>query len=321
MDLCAVALIIRHMKRFVALMLVLPLAVVMPTAQAKGPDTDRGAQSDPLQQWIQENIDPDVLRALSQLDEEKVQRLLTELQEAMNGTNIYKLSTLRDTAKQVIPLLRRYEETESLGDWLQTRLDYLEASQELEREAKAATPRTAGARAPAPPSLTVEREYWKRDLDQRPWPPLAKTYLPQLKAAFAAEAAPPELAWLAEVESSFNPRARSPAGAAGMFQLMPQTARDEQLSLWPWDERFQPEKSARAAARRLHALHARYGNWELALAAYNAGEGRVDKLLKQRRTRSFEAIEPFLPAETQLYVPRVEATVRQREGKDFPWRS
>jgi membrane-bound lytic murein transglycosylase D len=102
-----------------------------------------------------------------------------------------------------------------------------------------------------------------------------------------------------------------------MFQLMPQTAKDEQLSLWPWDERLQPDKSAAAAARYLRALHDRYGDWQLALAAYNAGPGRIDKLLKQQDARTFDAIARRLPVETQMYVPKVEATIRRREGLEL----
>lgn len=305
------------MKRFLAILALLVTAASL-LAQEKVAAPGSGTQSDPLQDWVKENIDPDVLRFLGEFDEERTQKLFADVQAALNGTNIYRLSTLRQTARQVIPLLQKYEETSPLGDWLQTRLDYLEAAQELEREMKAAVPKSKGEQPLSAPPLQMERRVWKRELDKRPWPPLARTYLPELKSAFAAEHVPPELAWLAEVESSFQPRARSPAGAAGMFQLMPQTARSEKLSLWPWDERLQPEKSARAAARRLRELHGHYGDWDLVLAAYNAGEGRVDKLLKQQKTRSYEGIAHFLPAETQMYVPKVEATVREREGHELP---
>lgn len=308
------------MKRFLAILLLLQSAVP-PMAQQKAasntPAKDAGVQAPSLDDWVNDNIDPDVLRVLNGLDDEKVQKILLELQQAMDGTNIYRLSTLRQTATQVIPLLRKFEETEPLGDWLQTRMDYLQAAQELEREVRVMAPKTPGAPPLSAPSLKMERQVWKRVLDKRPWPPLAKSCVPQLKATFAAQGAPPELVWLAEVESSFNAKARSPAGAAGMFQLVPQTAKDEQLSLWPWDERLQPEKSAGAAARYLRALHSHYGDWELALAAYNAGEGRVDKLLKQQNAHSFEAIARRLPAETQMYVPKVEATVREREGVEL----
>jgi membrane-bound lytic murein transglycosylase D len=80
------------------------------------------------------------------------------------------------------------------------------------------------------------------------------------------------------------------------------------------DDRTDPEKSARAAARHLRHLHDRFGDWSLALAAYNAGESRVDGLLKKSRVRSYQAIADRLPAETQMYVPKCEAALRKREG-------
>jgi len=146
------------------------------------------------------------------------------------------------------------------------------------------------------------------------WPPRAKEYLPELKPVFTAQKIPPELVWLAEVESSFDRRALSPAGAAGLFQLMPDTAKRFGLSLWPRDQRYQPEPSATAAAQYLKYLHDRFKDWRLALAAYNAGEGTVQKLLDRYKTDNYDAIAQHLPAETQMYVPRVEATLLRREG-------
>ena len=126
---------------------------------------------------------------------------------------------------------------------------------------------------------------------------------------------PPEQVWIAEVESSFDPRVRSPAGAAGLFQLMPATAQRYGLhTAWPWDQRLAPEPSARAAAHYLRDLHGEFKDWRLALAAYNAGEGTVQTLLQRRKVHSFDAIATGLPAETQMYVPRVEATLLRREG-------
>jgi membrane-bound lytic murein transglycosylase D len=164
------------------------------------------------------------------------------------------------------------------------------------------------------PSPQAESSVWVRQIRERPLPPLARDCVPRLKEIFAAEKLPPELVWVAEVESSFDPAARSPSGAVGMFQLMPGTARSLNLSLRPSDERLQTEKSARAAARHLRRLYGRFGDWRLALAAYNAGEGRVGELLQKQKARTFEAIAGRLPAETQFYVPKVEATLREREG-------
>ncbi len=294
---------------FVFLILLLPCAAMARQAQ---PAADEGFQS--LDEWMQDNIDPDVVKALKQLDQDRVQRIFSELQLAMQGTNLYQLGTLRETASQLAPLLQKYEATTPYGVWLQSRLDYLDAAEKLQREMKSSLPKSGVvALSPGPP-LKLQRQVWVRELAQRPWPPLAQTYVPRLKQVFISEKMPPELVWVAEVESSFDPRARSPAGAAGMFQLMPQTARAGQLSLWPWDERLQPEKSARAAAIYLRQLHHHYGDWQLALAAYNIGEARIDKLLKQHKAHNFDAIARWLPAETQMYVPKVEATIHKREG-------
>ena len=99
-----------------------------------------------------------------------------------------------------------------------------------------------------------------------------------------------------------------------MFQFMATTARAQGLSLAPRDDRLDPDKSARAAAKYLRYLYGRFGDWRLALAAYNAGETRVHNLLTRYKTRSYSVISTRLPAETQMYVPKVEATVGRREG-------
>jgi membrane-bound lytic murein transglycosylase D len=157
-------------------------------------------------------------------------------------------------------------------------------------------------------------DLWLGRVRDRPPPPRAATLLPQLRAAFAAEGVPTELVWLAEAESSFNPTARSPVGAKGLFQFMPETAKAHGLSTFLPDERTEPVKSARAAARYLRQLHGRFGNWALALAAYNAGEGRVARTLAARRASSFTAIADALPAETRMYVPKVCALIATRAG-------
>jgi membrane-bound lytic murein transglycosylase D len=95
---------------------------------------------------------------------------------------------------------------------------------------------------------------------------------------------------------------------------MPDTAKRFGLSLWPRDQRFQPEPSANASAQYLKYLFDRFQDWRLALAAYNAGEGTVRKLLDRSKKRGYDDIAGHLPAETQMYVPRVEAVLLRREG-------
>jgi membrane-bound lytic murein transglycosylase D len=124
---------------------------------------------------------------------------------------------------------------------------------------------------------------------------------------------PPELAWLAEVESSLDAAAESPAGALGLYQFMPVTAQRFGLRTGGSDDRTSPEKSARAAAQYLRLLHQRFGSWGLALAAYNAGEGRVGRILRKRAARTFDEIAEDLPSQTRTYVPKVIATLAVRE--------
>ncbi len=171
--------------------------------------------------------------------------------------------------------------------------------------------------APAAPDPNLALPYydtWLGRLRDRPKPAQAAELIPLLKMIFSAEGIPPELAWLAEVESSLNPQARSPAGARGLFQLMPATAKSLGLSLFPFDERIQPGKNARAAAKMLHRLHERFDDWPLALAAYNVGEGRVAELLKKDRGNNFASVANDLPVETRMYVPKVFATLAVREN-------
>lgn len=268
-----------------------------------------------VEEWARENLDESALDQLG-VDKDRVQRFLAELRQRFEGTYVYDLSALKETATDLLPVLQQFEETRPYAFWLQTRLDYFDIAEMLLREVKPAPPKPPPAPLPNPPPQ-LQRSVWVRELQKRPWPRHAGDYVPQLKQIFTAERMPPELVWVAEVESSFYPKARSPAGAAGLFQLMPATARRLNLSLWPQDERLHPEKSARAAAQYLRYLYNRFGDWRLALAAYNAGETRVDHLLKRHKTRSFDAIAPRLPAETQMYVPKVEATVRKREGRSL----
>jgi membrane-bound lytic murein transglycosylase D len=187
---------------------------------------------------------------------------------------------------------------------------------------------TAFSRTPPLPTLppgrskgakreTVEtgRAYWRGKLADEPRPAASGSLVPALETAFRAEGIPEEWIWIAEVESSMNPKAKSPAGAAGLFQLMPRTATSLGLALRPEDQRLDPALNARAAARYLRALHKRFGCWSLTLAAYNAGQGRVASLCRAHGS-TFDAIAPRLPLETRLYVPRVFETVRARTGVD-----
>jgi membrane-bound lytic murein transglycosylase D len=282
------------------------------------------AQTDPdsfdslvqsAEQWAKENLDDDALRALDQVDRDKVRRIFEDIQKQFQGEYVFDLGALQETAKAILPILEKYEETRPYALWLKSHMDYLEVAEQLRRASP--PPQVKPGKPPSPPinpPATVEREIWVKKVGPSPWPPAARKYVRQLKPIFAAQNIPEELVWIAEVESSFDPRARSPQGAAGLYQLMPATAKRFGLRVYPFDQRLKPDQSAQAAAKYLHYLHRHYKDWRLALAAYNAGEGTVDKLLVKRKAKSFDAISTRLPAETQMFVPRVEAVILRREG-------
>jgi membrane-bound lytic murein transglycosylase D len=268
------------------------------------------------QQWAQDNLDTNLLKALPTVDDRALRQFLRDVQQRFQGDYVVDLAALRQTAHAAETLLQSHEETQPYAAWLKAQMDYFDVADEIRITIP---PPKVATNQPAPPpranpSPQTERAIWVREISGRPWSTSAKEYVPQLKPIFAAQKVPPELVWVAEVESSFDRRAESPAGAAGLFQLMPDTAKRFGLSLWPRDQRFQTEASATASARYLKYLFDRFQDWRLALAAYNAGEGTVQKLLARYKTRSYDAIAGHLPAETQMYVPRLEAVVLQREG-------
>jgi membrane-bound lytic murein transglycosylase D len=306
-------LISRQMKR--VCLITLLSATSLAFAQDKVITLDDVVQS--AQQWANENLDEDTPRTLQGVDQEKVKRFFDAIQKEFQGEYVIDLVQLRDAAKVILPILESREETSPYAVWLKTRMDYLDAADELRLLVPPANlePGRPPPSIPNPPP-EKEREVWIRKLSKRPWPSESKSYVASLKPVFAQQKIPPELVWIAEVESSFDPNARSPAGAVGLFQLMPATAKRYGLKTWPLDQRLEPEASARAAAEYLKYLHGRFKEWRLALAAYNAGEGTVQTLLDQYKDKanSYDSIATHLPAETQMFVPKVEATLWRREG-------
>jgi len=294
------------------------LLVAGGAARAQTNELDLSDMLDAAQQFAQENLDPDVLKALQSVDRDKVEDFLSHFQDYLQGDYVLDVAQLQDAAKAILPLLEAHEETQPYAAWLRERLDYFEVADELKPAHAPPKPEPGKPQPPPPnPSFKAEREIWIKRVSPRVWPKGAAENVPRLKAVFAGEHVPPELVWLAEVESGFDVRARSPAGALGMFQLMPATAKQFGLSLWPRDQRRQPDLAARAAAKQLRVLHEQFGDWRLALAAYNCGAGTVQKILKRHQAKSYEAISTHLPAETQMYVPKVEATILHREGLEM----
>jgi len=134
----------------------------------------------------------------------------------------------------------------------------------------------------------------------------ANRYFPILSPILKKYGVPQDLLYLACIESTMNPRAVSPAKAAGLWQFMPATATDYGLEVNEYvDERFDPEKATEAACRYLKKALGRYGNWESVAASYNAGMGRISTELKNQGVDS--AFDLWLADETMRYVVRLLA--------------
>lgn len=132
----------------------------------------------------------------------------------------------------------------------------------------------------------------------------AAVYFPIFEKVLNEEGMPTDLKYLSIVESALNPSAISRSGASGLWQFMKPTARECGLKISSYvDERMDPEKSTRAAVRYLKQLYETFGNWELVMAAYNAGPGRIRSAIKRAGTDNYWEMARFLPAETQSYVP------------------
>lgn len=138
-------------------------------------------------------------------------------------------------------------------------------------------------------------------------------YRPMIVSKLREAGMPEQLAWLPMVESWFKTRALSRARALGMWQFISSTGYRYGLSRSTWaDERMDPEKSTDAALAYLSDLHGLFGDWQTAVAAYNCGEARVQRLLRRQSAGYFDQFWDLyeqLPRETRRYVPRLIATV------------
>jgi membrane-bound lytic murein transglycosylase D len=149
-------------------------------------------------------------------------------------------------------------------------------------------------------------------------------YLPMIKKIFREEGLPEDLAYMAHQESAFKTNAYSRARARGMWQFMSFTGRRYGLKVDLWvDERGDFEKATRAAAAYLKDLYARYNDWYLAMAAYNAGEGKIDRACAHARTHDFWALTKtrYIRPETKYYVPAILASILiDKSPEDYGFR-
>lgn len=134
---------------------------------------------------------------------------------------------------------------------------------------------------------------------------LAQLYYPMFEEVFDRYNIPLELKHLAVIESALNPNARSKAGAQGLWQFMYPTGKLYGLSVTSYiDERSDPYKETIAAAEYLKSLYGMFNDWQMVLAAYNAGPGTISRAIRRSGgKKTYWEIRPFLPRETQGYVP------------------
>lgn len=133
----------------------------------------------------------------------------------------------------------------------------------------------------------------------------SKLYFDMYEEKLAANDMPIELKYLSVIESGLRPQVKSRVGATGLWQFMYRTGKKYGLNENSYyDERMDPEKATEAACKFLKRLHRSYNDWNMALAAYNAGPGNVNKAIRRSGgKRTYWEIRPYLPRETQGYVP------------------
>lgn len=136
-------------------------------------------------------------------------------------------------------------------------------------------------------------------------------YADTIRRTLRKKGLPEDLAWLAMIESGYDPVIHSRAGAAGLWQFMPETGKQYGLQQDRFmDQRYSPRAATEAACDYLGDLHRRFGSWELAMAAYDMGHGGLMSVVKRYNTNDYWALsqlEGSLPWETTLYVPKILA--------------
>ena len=146
-------------------------------------------------------------------------------------------------------------------------------------------------------------------------------YRPMIFRILAEEGVPPELIYLAQAESGFSPRAVSYKAAVGMWQFIKETGQSYGLTQGPWtDDRLDPERATRAAAKHLRDLYQTFGDWHLALAAYNCGPGCVDRAVQKTAYADYWELRNrhAVPIETTNYVPIILAlTIIMKSPADY----
>ena len=306
------------------LMLIGLLAAATPAgAVVFGPDMPGWSPSPaPVQTEDQKQVDRDPLSPIR----EKVSHA-EDLAKSGNQTEASAL--LEDALKELNDLPPSRPGVASLRERLEDVRDRTNRSADQDADVADGTPDHPEVLKPVEPEQNERVDAWVayytgkgRERFQL-WITRSASYMDLLTKNLRAEGVPEELANLVFVESGFNMHAKSVARAVGPWQFIRGTARLFGLEMTPYkDERRDPELATRAAARYLRRLYQLFdGSWPLALAAYNSGEGTVQRAIRRQRTTDFWSLR--LPRETKDYVPKFMAAMEiasdpERYGFEVP---
>ena len=268
----------------------------------------------------------DLLMAQAESDPDRTESLLaaamTELGTLMHRPGIMERPRFRELYRTLVAEYERYYgATDTLtlpyGNIFEVRAEVFALMDELDEPLLEDVDRPELKPFETTIPMTMNRlvessiAYLQKDPDKHinHWLSRAETYFPMIEQIFAEEGVPDELKYLAMIESGLNPRARSWARAVGMWQFIAATGRAYGLHIDAWvDERMDPEKATRAAARHLRELYENYGDWHIALAGYNCSPRCIKRAMRRAeaktgRKATFWDMYPYLPRETRNYVP------------------
>jgi len=259
-----------------------------------------------------------------ELAEDLLELAMTDLSTLVQQPDILNRPRFRELYRTIISEYERYYEvsadtlTLQFGDIFQFRADMFLALNEIDEplleDVNLPEIKPFETTIPMTMNRLVEESitYLTRSPEKHlhHWLGRAETYFPMIEKILEEESVPDELKYLAMIESGLNPRARSWARANGMWQFISATGASYGLQVNRWvDERLDPEKATRAAARHLRDLHEMFGgDWQLAMAGYNCSPARIKRAIRNAEARTgrkatFWDIYRDIPRETRNYVP------------------